>query len=335
MIEIILKSVKNKSEFFSQLEKVYTSDRRKVHLKCIFLDLTSDFVDEKVTIFEKNLTKDGSTQFKYEFLDDDIIRIRFHRAIRYGRRIDSTAIFYLIDEKNAAIFFTKKLDDNKVIQKNLLKLMYPFWRRIIITGDILTEIEKILNREFEITHVIPRYDGWEDIRERWKYVSLDIPLGPLGLKLRIFQDGTVGLMTGSINNFLSLFSKAILNQKNETKSIYKIKPIKFSNIGIPEGQSLQLEFTEPFLEEELHQIIDFLSKDFEERFHSTTIHGGNPFLQLNIFDPKTGSLFVLIAIRNIIRISASNNFSVTSLRALIDSIHSSVGKPKYIKPVPV
>ena len=55
----------------------------------------------------------------------------------------------------------------------------------------------------------------------------------------------------------------------------------------------------------------------------------------NIFDPKTGSLFVLVAVRNIIRISTSNNFSVTSLRALIESIHSSVGKPQEIKPVPI
>jgi len=335
MIEIILKSVKNKSEFFSQLEKVYTSDRRKLHLKCIFLDLTPDFIKQKTEIFKKNLTRERSTQFNYEFLDEDLIRIYFHRAYRYGRIIDSPAILYIIDEQSAVIFFTKKLSDNDIIQKNLLKLMYPFWRRIIITEAILDKIEKILAEEFNISHIKPHYTGWEKKRKRWTYVSLEIPLGPQYLKLRIFQDGTIGLMSGSLNNFLTLFSKAIYIQKTETESIYKIQPIKFSQIGILQGQSLELKFDEPFLKEEFNQIVSSLSKDLEERFISTTIHSGNPLLQLNIFDPITGSLFVLIAVKNIIRISASRGFNITSLRALIESIHSCIGNPIDINPVSV
>ncbi|PWI48888.1 hypothetical protein CEE45_04835 [Candidatus Heimdallarchaeota archaeon B3_Heim] len=335
MIEAIFRSVKNKEDLFSKLEMVYTSDRRKLHLKTIFLDLTDDFIENKL-FFLKNIdVEERGIKIRYDLLDEDLIRLRFYRARRYGKRIDASAILYLIDNKNGIIFLTNELTEGNFIQKSLLKLMHPLWRRIIFTESLLMKIEDVLNKEFDISHISHSYDGFDKKRNKWRYVSLEIPIGVPPLKLRIFQDGTIGIMTGSINDFLTIFSNAITAQRNENKSKYDIQPITFSVMGSPQGKVLELEFEAPLIKEEFNQIIDSLSKDLEERFLSTTIHSGNPFLHLNVFDPKTGSLFVLIAVRNIIRISADQNFDNTSLTALIESIHSCVGTPWHIKPLSV
>ncbi|MHA1974386.1 MAG: hypothetical protein ACTSW1_15415 [Candidatus Hodarchaeales archaeon] len=338
MIEEFLRDIKDSSDFFTKMDAMYTSSNRRYirHLKCIFLELSHDFTNQKHNILSKTLANDGDIKFKFKILDDSLIRIHFHRLIRFGKKIDSNTLLYIINDNYAAIFFSRELDSGKLLQRNLLRKMYPFWRRIVLTKRILNTLIQIAKKD-SVSSIDrqPVYQQWEEKRKKWRYASLKIPLRPYELNVRVADDGTIGLQFGSIRDLLQLFMEAIVTEGGKSDLDYTLEPMNYSDFGIPKGEAIHMVFSEAFSQAELYELTNSFSQDLEERFLITTLHSGNPFLQLNIMEPITGSVFLFMAIEDEIRIIPTSKYNISSLKALVESLFSSTGFPDKIEKIKV
>jgi len=326
LLETILKTVKDSNHLFMKLEEIYTSDKRKVHLKCVFLELQDSFAENKLGLLNEFLNREDSINLSFtsESLDDKTIRIRCYRSIQFGIKVDSSIIFYMISNKIGVIFFSSELDKSKIPQKYLLGMLYPLWRRIVIDDDILNKLQ-FLSRSLD-----RKFDGFIEKRKIWEYVGLKIAFGSSILAIRVFNNGTIGFLSGSIYSFLNLFSKAIYETEKEKDKNYSFSPLEYSAFGLPSGTPLKMKYQEKFSTDEMDEILNNISTDPEKRFFSTIIHTGNPFLQLNVVDPSTGSFFLLAVIKDTIQISSPEKYDLSSLKALTGLLYQVVGAPTHV-----
>ena len=148
------------------------------------------------------------------------------------------------------------------------------------------------------------------------------------INFRIFQDGAIGFLSGYFSQFLQIIVPLILKAEEIDDEIYQIPVAQYSRFGNQKTPPFQIEFPKPFTKDEMNEFISVLKNDPEQRFYIEILHHGNPFLQIKVLDPATGSSFLLTIKDKIVQLIAISKYQKTSIKALLGSLFLLARDPK-------